>query len=147
MILFANFIIIIVDSMDSHGIRTWRRLFLLPWLIFFSSFLIFLLMLLGYSLYCLRAEWRHVFLLFSIGKNEYIEKIANVSIKFTQFFAVAVFTCWRHMQRQYFMMAYPRPQTLVLDVESVMRELLERDPNLRDNVKDSPPKYEDIASE
>jgi len=78
--------------------------------------------------------------------NEYIEKIANVSIK-THFFAVAVFTCWRHMQRQYFMMAYPRPQTLVLDVESVMRELLERDPNLRDNVKDSPPKYEDIASE
>ena len=60
---------------------------------------------------------------------------------------MAVFTCWRHMQRQYFMMAYPRPQTLVLDVESVMRELLERDPNLRDNVKDSPPKYEDIASE
>jgi len=56
------------NSMASHGIRTWRRLFLLPWLIFFSSFLIFLLMLLGYSLYCLRAEWRHVFLLFSIGK-------------------------------------------------------------------------------
>ena len=55
-------------SMASHGIRTWRRVFLLPWLIFFSSFLVFLLMLLGYSLYCLRAEWRHVFLLFSIGK-------------------------------------------------------------------------------
>merc|ERR1711868_287155 len=82
------------NSMASHGIRTWRRLFLLPWHIFFSSFFIFSI--------------------------------------------VAVFTCWRHMQRQYLMMAYPRPQTLVLDVESVMRELPERDPNLRDNVKDSP---------
>ena len=52
------------------------------------------------------------------------------------------------MQRQYFLMAYPRPQSLVLDVESVMRELLERDSSInRDNVKDCPPKYEDIAEE
>jgi len=112
------------NSLASHGVRTWRRMFLIPWLMFFSSILVFLLMLLGYSLYSLRAEWRHIFLLFAI---------------------VTVFTCWRHMQRQFFLMGLPRPHPLVLDVESVMRELLERDPTInKENLKDLPPKYEEL---
>ena len=42
-------------------------------------------------------------------------------------------------------MGLPRPQPLVLDVESVMRELLERDPTInKENLKDAPPKYEEL---
>jgi len=115
----------ICNSMASHGVKTWKRLFLLPWLLFYSSLLVFLLMLLGYSLYCLRAEWKHVFLLFAI---------------------VSVFTCWRHMQRQYLLMSQPRPRSLVIDVETVMRELLDTDSSshYKDLSKDCPPKYEDL---
>jgi len=115
----------ICNSMASHGVKTWKRLFLLPWLLFYSSLLVFLLMLLGYSLYCLRAEWKHVFLLFAI---------------------VSVFTCWRHMQRQYLLMSQPRPHSLVIDVETVMRELLDTDSSshYKDLSKDCPPKYEDL---
>jgi len=117
----------VCNSLASHGVRTWKRVFLLPWLLFFSSLLVFLLMLLGYSLYCLRAEWKHVFLLFAI---------------------VSVFTCWRHMQRQYMLMSLPRPRTMVMDVETVMRELLETDQcATRDMIKDAPPKYEDLEEQ
>merc|ERR1712154_613206 len=35
----------ICNSMASHGVKTWKRLFLLPWLLFYSSLLVFLLML------------------------------------------------------------------------------------------------------
>lgn len=49
------------------------------------------------------------------------------------------------MQRQFFLMGLPRPQPLVLDVESVMRELLERDPTInKESLKDLPPKYEEL---
>ena len=49
------------------------------------------------------------------------------------------------MQRQFFLMGLPRPHPLVLDVESVMRELLERDPTInKENLKDLPPKYEEL---
>jgi len=115
----------ICNSMASHGVKTWKRLFLLPWLLFYSSLLVFLLMLLGYSLYCLRAEWKHVFLLFAI---------------------VSVFTCLRHMQRQYLLLSQPRPHSMVIDVETVMRELLDTDSSshYKDLSKDCPPKYEDL---
>ena len=49
--------------------RTWRRGYLLPWLAFFTMVMVFLLMELGRSLYFDRAEWRHVFLLFAIGRS------------------------------------------------------------------------------
>merc|ERR1712179_147557 len=88
------------NSLASHGVRTWRRGYLLPWLAFF--------------------------LLFAI---------------------VAVFSCWRHMHRQFLMMSLPRPEAVVMDVESVMRELLVRDSSNQSTiVKDSPPKYEDLEA-
>jgi len=87
--------------------------------------MVFLLMELGRSLYFDRAEWRHVFLLLAI---------------------VAVFSCWRHMHRQFLMMALPRPEATVMDVEGIMRELLERD-GQASRVKDAPPKYEDLYVE
>merc|ERR1712154_620588 len=113
------------NSLASHGVRTWRRGYLLPWLAFFTMVMVFLLMELGRSLYFDRAEWRHVFLLFAI---------------------VAVFSCWRHMHRQFLMMSLPRPEAVVMDVESVMRELLVRDTNQTNIVKDPPPKYEDLET-
>ena len=130
--------------MASHGVKTWKRLFLLPWLLFYSSLLVFLLMLLGYSLYCLRAEWKHVFLLFAIGKACFFLGTAHPINKFM--ISVSVFTCWRHMQRQYLLMSQPRPHSLVIDVETVMRELLDTDSSshYKDLSKDCPPKYEDL---
>merc|ERR1712062_942374 len=90
-----------------------------------SMLMVFLLMELGRSLYFDRAEWRHVFLLFAI---------------------VAVFSCWRHMHRQFLMMSLPRPEAVVMDVEGIMRELLVRE-NQANIVKDAPPKYEDLYIE
>merc|ERR1712088_668764 len=111
------------NSLASHGVRTWKRGYLIPWLGFFSMLMVFLLMELGRSLYFDRAEWRHVFLLLAI---------------------VAVFSCWRHMHRQFLMMSLPRPEAVVMDVEGIMRELLVRENNI---VKDAPPKYEDLDIE
>merc|ERR1712014_54985 len=113
------------NSLASHGVRTWKRGYLIPWLGFFSMLMVFLLMELGRSLYFDRAEWRHVFLLFAI---------------------VAVFSCWRHMHRQFLMMSLPRPESTVVDVEGIMRELLVRD-SQANIVKDPPPKYEDLYME
>ena len=49
------------------------------------------------------------------------------------------------MQRQYMIMAEPRPHSLVLDVETVMRELLDNESSgSKDLSKDCPPKYEDL---
>ena len=59
---------------------------------------------------------------------------------------MAVFSCWRHMHRQFLMMALPRPEATVMDVEGIMRELLERD-SQASRVKDAPPKYEDLYVE
>ena len=60
---------------------------------------------------------------------------------------MAVFSCWRHMHRQFLMMSLPRPEAVVMDVESVMRELLVRDSNNQTNLgKDLPPKYEDLET-
>ena len=50
------------------------------------------------------------------------------------------------MQRQYLLMSQPRPHSLVIDVETVMRELLDTDSSsqYKDLSKDCPPKYEDL---
>merc|ERR1712062_145420 len=75
------------NSLASHGVRTWRRGYLLPWLGFFTMVMVFL------------------------------------------------------------MMDLPRPEAVVMDVESVMRELLVRDSSNQSTiVKDSPPKYEDLET-
>ena len=130
--------------------------------------MVFLLMELGRSLYFDRAEWRHVFLLFAIGMLQFLEasyyrppQFRNEILKswlvvvvtlpllksYIHLFLVAVFSCWRHMHRQFLMMSLPRPEAVVMDVESVMRELLVRDSSNQSTiVKDSPPKYEDLET-
>lgn len=114
----------LVNSLASHGIRTWRRNFLLPWLAFFLVVLGMLIMHMAHSLYFEQTQWRHVFLFF-----------ANI----------AVFSCWRHMHKQYILMALPRPQEqqTIVDVESVVREYLSPVTTVS-NPKDLPPKYEEV---
>merc|ERR1712147_194272 len=87
------------NSLASHGLRTWRRAFLLPWLLFFLLFL---------ATYCL-------------------------------------FSCWRHIHKQYLVMAFPRPEQVVVDVESVVRDYL-RPATAHSPPGDLPPKYEEVQA-
>lgn len=120
--LFAS-ISAICNFLASHGLRTWRRHLLLPWLLFFLLVLGLLTMNMIRDLWCHRVQWRHVFLFF-----------ANLMI----------FSCWRHMQRQFLLMSLPRPSTMVVDVEAVLRETLQPLPT---PLKDAPPRYEEVQDE
>merc|ERR1712098_597317 len=91
------------NSLASHGVRVWRRGFLLPWLLFFLLVLAFLFL----ATYCL-------------------------------------FSCWRHIHKQYVLMAFPRPEQVVVDVESVVRDYLTPTSSLP-LPGDLPPKYEDVS--
>merc|ERR1712215_431382 len=94
------------NSLASHGVRTWRRGFLLPWLLFFLLVLAFLFLFL--APYCL-------------------------------------FSCWRHIHKQYLMMAFPRPEQVIVDVESVVRDYL-RPATAVSPPGDLPPKYEEVQA-
>jgi len=123
------------NSLACHGLRCWKRSFLIPWLSFY-------LMVLGIVTTCsLQAlyshhfllEWRHVFLFFAI---------------FT------IFYCWSHLKKQFLVMAYPRPDQVSLDIESVVRDFLRpswygtgtRNSNVvsQSPPGDLPPKYEEL---
>jgi len=116
------------NSLANHGLRTWKRLFLLPWLIFFLLVLAILVVHLAHNVYFHRAQWRHLFLF-----------LANI----------AVFTCWRQMHRQFLLMKQPRPQAGVVDVEAMMREYLRPIPSRNSSIllKDPPPKYEELGQQ
>jgi len=124
------------NSLACHGLRCWKRSFLIPWLSFY-------LMVLGVVTTCsLQAlyshnfllEWRHVFLFFAI---------------FT------IFYCWSHLKKQFLVMAYPRPDQVALDIESVVRDFLRpswygtgnRNSNAvsQSPPGDLPPKYEELG--
>merc|ERR1711902_197328 len=93
------------NSLASHGLRTWRRAFLLPWLLFFLLVLAFLFLHLAQVFYehHLRLKWEHLFLFLA---------------------TYCLFSCWRHIHKQYLVMAFPRPEQVVVDVESVVRDYL-----------------------
>lgn len=124
--LFAS-ISAMCNSLASHGVRTWRRCFLMPWLIFWLLVLAFLTLNLAQALYLLQLhiEWRHIFLFFA---------------------TYAVFSCWRHMQKQYLVMSFPRPEQVIVDIESVVREYLRPSTSVSPP-GDLPPKYEDIGED
>lgn len=114
------------NSLACHGMRKWKRGFLVPWILFYLLVLGFLTMNLLQALYLhnFHVEWRHLFLFFAV---------------FT------IFSCWRHMKKQYLLMALPRPEQVIIDVESVVREYLR--PATAISVSpagDLPPKYEDL---
>merc|ERR1712141_102677 len=112
------------NSLASHGLRTWRRSFLLPWLFFFLLVIGLLTMNIIRDLWCHHIQWRHVFLFFA-----------------TMF----IFTSWRHMQKQFLVMSLPRPFPVSPDVEAVVREALQ--PLPVQLAKDAPPRYEEVETE
>jgi len=124
--LFAS-ISAMCNSLANHGVRTWRRCFLMPWLIFWLVVLAFLSLNFANSLYLMQfhIEWRLIFLFFA---------------------TYAVFSCWRHMQKQYLAMSLPRPEQVVVDIESVVREYL-RPSTAVTPPGDLPPKYEEVGDE
>ena len=131
----------LVNSLANFGVKTWRRSFLIPWLSFFLVVFCLIITHLADSLYEESFQWRQIFLFMA---------------------AIAVFSCWRHMLRQYNIMLKPRPQVslkykcmianvkkkqlfqeqLIADVESMVRDLVNSSD--QDN---QPPKYEDLQAE
>merc|ERR1711892_1407750 len=77
------------NSLACHGMRKWKRGFLVPWILFYLLVLGFLTMNLLQALYL---------------HNFHVE--------------------WRHMKKQYLLMALPRPEQVIIDVESVVREYM-----------------------
>jgi len=121
--LFAS-VSAVCNFLASHGLRTWRRGFLLPWLFFFLLVIGLLTMNIIRDLWCHHIQWRHVFLFFA-----------------TMF----IFTSWRHMQKQFLVMSLPRPFPVSPDVEAVVREALQ--PLPIQLAKDAPPRYEEVETE
>merc|ERR1712107_177477 len=76
------------NSLASHGLRTWRRAFLLPWLLFFLLVLAFLFLHLAQVFYehHLRLKWEHLFLFLA---------------------TYCLFSCWRHIHTQYLVIDFP----------------------------------------
>merc|ERR1712080_86890 len=85
--LFAS-VSAVCNFLASHGLRTWRRGFLLPWLLFFLLVIGLLTMNIIRDLWCHHIQWRHVFLFFA-----------------TMF----IFTSWRHMQSSSWSCPCPAP--------------------------------------
>merc|ERR1719228_1019350 len=114
------------NSLASHGVRVWRRGFLLPWLLFFLLVLAFLFLHLAqvFYQYHLRLKWEHLFLFLA---------------------TYCLFSCWRHIHKQYLVMAFPRPEQVVVDVESVVRDYL-RPATAHSPPGDLPPKYEEVQA-
>ena len=139
-------------SLACHGLKQWKKIFLIPWLSFYLLVLGIVTTCLLQALYShnFLLQWRHIFLFFAI---------------FT------IFYCWSHVKKQYLMMMLPRPeqatneiineclQTIMasvqvtLDVESVVRDILR--PHMAGTrggrvvvespPGDLPPKYEELG--
>ena len=74
--------------------------------------------------YHLRLKWEHLFLFLA---------------------TYCLFSCWRHIHKQYLTMAFPRPEQVVVDVESVVRDYL-RPATAHSPPGDLPPKYEEVQA-
>jgi len=113
-----------VNSLANYGIRTWRRGFIVPWLAFYLLLFLFLMMRIAESIYAESLQWRQVVLFAG---------------------SFIIYSCWRHMLKQHNLMTGPRPQQVVVDVESMVRDLVRRGTATREPpLNDSPPKYEDL---
>jgi len=111
----------LVNSLANHGMRVWKRGFLLPWLTFYLILFLFLITQLTTQIIRQGLLWRHIFW----GLASF-----------------AIFSCWRHMLKQYKLMTKPRPQQqIVVDVESIVRELAA---SREAAENDTPPKYEEL---
>jgi len=119
------------NSLACHGLRTWKRNFLLPWLAFYF-------LVLGFM---------STFLLQTVYNKEFLLQKRHVFLFFLIF---AIFYCWTHVKKQYLMMMLPRPEQVTFDDLRDMLAILPfrvRNQNniIRDPLPgDSPPKYEEL---
>lgn len=117
----------VCNSLAAHGLRSWRRGFLVPWLIYYLCIILLIVMFLARSFYFEHINLRQVFLFLS---------------------CLTLFSCWKHFQRQFALMAFPRPEQVIVDVEAVVRDLMEQGQGATTTQyeagKDLPPKYEDV---
>lgn len=117
------------NSMAAHGLRTWKRGFLVPWMIYYLIILSILILALARSFYNEHLNLRQVFLFL---------------------ICLTMFSCWRHFQKQFILMAGPKPEQVVVDVEAVVRDLIiqRNEVNLSNEAvlskTDFPPKYEEV---
>lgn len=112
------------NSLAAHGLRVWKRGFLVPWLLFYLILLSVFVLLLARSFYVEQINLRQVFLFL---------------------ICITMFSCWRHIQKQFLLMAYPRPEQVVVDVEAVVRDLFGGQESAAEvAAKDLPPKYEEV---
>ena len=117
----------LVNCLASHGVKTWRRGFLLPWLTYYLTIFVFMVIFIANSVYKSRFSWTQLFLF--VG-------------------TILLYSCWRHMHTQFQLMVRPRPQPVVVDVESLMRGILQSPTRTTTTAtsdpKDLPPKYEEL---
>jgi len=118
------------NSLATHGLKSWKRGFLVPWLLFYLVVLSVMVLGLARSFYYEHLNLRQVFLFL---------------------ICLSLFSCWRHLQKQFLLMAYPKPELIVADVEAVVRELIVQHQDAEDSAatqyaaaKDLPPKYEEV---
>lgn len=127
--LFAT-VSALCNSLACHGLRQWKRSYLVPWLSFY------LLVLGVVSTILLQAIYSQHFLL-------HLGHIYLMCALFT------VFYCWSHVKKQYIIMLLPRPEQVTIDV---MRDILAGLPFRGGNNNvvtesppgDLPPKYEEL---
>jgi hypothetical protein len=117
----------ICNSLAVHGLRSWRRGFLVPWMVYYLIIILLIVMILARSFYFEHINLRQLFLFLS---------------------CLALFSCWKHFQRQFALMAFPRPEQMIVDVEAVVRDLIGQSQvapaTQYEAGKDLPPKYEDV---
>jgi len=107
------------NSLARQGVKVWRRELLIPWLVFFPWVLGFLVINLVHTL---------------CTTNFHLE--LHQIILFIAIFTI--FSCWKQMNRQFMLMAFPRPEQVDV-VHAAFRDYLSTSTG-----NDLPPKYEEI---
>jgi len=93
------------NSLACHGLRTWKKNFLLPWLAFYF-------LVLGFM---------STFLLQTVYNKEFLLQKRHVFLFFLIF---AIFYCWTHVKKQYLMMMLPRPEQASLITRNSCNQII-----------------------
>eukprot|EP00088_Acartia_fossae_P041854 TRINITY_DN4381_c0_g2_i1.p1 TRINITY_DN4381_c0_g2~~TRINITY_DN4381_c0_g2_i1.p1 ORF type:complete len:348 (-),score=79.15 TRINITY_DN4381_c0_g2_i1:1634-2623(-) len=127
------------NSLAVHGLRTWKRFFLVPWLVLWLIILAILVFQLVGSIFIVQPRGIPM-----PGFRQALELI----------FCFCVFSVWCNMRKQFAIMAHTREELQnAFDVERMARDLFggrntssSTGPAV-DPSKDLPPKYEDCATD
>merc|ERR1712106_1247146 len=87
----------ICNSLAIYGVTSWKRGFVLPWLLLFSAVKIFLVL---------------AFI------SNALNRPLNVDQLFLLLLLMSMISSWRHIQIQYILMGLPRPSLVIMDAES-----------------------------